>query len=69
MKQFLRFADLQAEGIVQYRSTLHRWIEKEDFPKPYQLGANTIAWNRSEIYRWLGQRRVAATAPVEDTAA
>ena len=43
--RMLRFRDLKARGIVGNRVTLARWIREQDFPRPLQLGANSIAWD------------------------
>jgi predicted DNA-binding transcriptional regulator AlpA len=37
--------------------TLKRWMEKEGFPLPIQLGPNTVAWCESKIEAWLASRQ------------
>ena len=58
----LRFPDLVALGIVRNRVTLNRWIAADHFPKPIQLGPNSVAWKASEVKAWL-DRRAAAPKP------
>jgi len=56
-KQFLRYSDLKAMGLVNNWTTLLRWINGGDFPAGLKLGANTRAWPREEIEKWLESRR------------
>lgn len=59
MTNYLRFADLVDRGIVNNRVTLSRWIRGQGFPKPVQLGPNTVAWREDEITNWLAEREIA----------
>lgn len=52
----IRFDALKQRGIVRNRVTLARWIKTLNFPRPIQLGVNTVAWNAAEVEEWLRQR-------------
>jgi hypothetical protein len=54
--QFVRFKQLKAEGIVHDRMALARAIQDRGFPKPIEIGQNTLAWSRHEIDEWLASR-------------
>ena len=41
------------------RSTLIRWREDPDFPRPLQLGPQRIGWRSTEISRWIDGRPTA----------
>jgi prophage regulatory protein len=38
------------------KSTLWRWRQTQNFPKPIVLGANTVAWKLSTIDAWIKER-------------
>jgi prophage regulatory protein len=56
-KRFLKYRDLEDQGIVSNRMTLRRWIAEHGFPSPVQLGPNSIAWMADEIDAWLASRQ------------
>ena len=56
-RRFLRYCELKERGIVPNRVQLARSIESYDFPRPVELGANSIAWYEDEIEDWLASRR------------
>ena len=35
------------------RSSLFRWIEKGQFPRPLRLSARTVRWEASTIHDWM----------------
>jgi prophage regulatory protein len=51
---------LRAKEVSQYlsinKSTLWRWRQSKQFPKPIALGANTVAWKLSSINAWIEER-------------
>jgi predicted DNA-binding transcriptional regulator AlpA len=55
-KRYLRFADLQAQGIVGNRETLRRWQLDHGFPRPVRLGPNTAVYDAAEVEAWLATR-------------
>jgi len=55
-KRMLRFDDLKADGIVNNRVTLGRWIGEQGFPAPIELGPNSVAWMADEVESWLSSR-------------
>lgn len=40
-------------------TTLHRWMEREGFPRPRQLGPRAVGWLLAECQEWLQARPVA----------
>lgn len=38
------------------RSTIYKWIQDGEFPRPVKLGARIVAWRESDIDDWLSQR-------------
>jgi predicted DNA-binding transcriptional regulator AlpA len=59
--RYLRYYDLEADGIVPNRMTLSRWIAgNSGFPKPVRLGPNTVAWKTEEVEAWLTERERAS---------
>lgn len=51
--QVMRFADLKAQGIVNNRATLSRWIKRQGFPRGFLLGPNSRGWYAHDIEGWL----------------
>jgi prophage regulatory protein len=45
------------------RSTVYREIAKGRFPAPVQLGAQSVAWRKSAIDRWMAALPPAAEVP------
>jgi predicted DNA-binding transcriptional regulator AlpA len=55
-RYFIRYPELVERGIVPNRVWLARAIERYDFPKPLELGANSLAWDEAEVAEWLATR-------------
>jgi hypothetical protein len=51
-----RYRDLLANEFINNRTTLKRWIAAGLFPKPVELGPNSIGWRVAEIEAWLASR-------------
>lgn len=58
---------LQQTGLVT--STLYRYIAQGTFPRPDQLGLNTVGWKQSEINEWLRTRKKRNPSPRRKTVA
>lgn len=41
-------------------STLRRWMEDADFPRPVQLGPRAVGWPAEQCHEWLKTRPIAA---------
>lgn len=54
--RILRFSDLVRLGVVKNRSTLRNWIANNNFPEPFRLSKNTIAWRAKDVAEWLDER-------------
>ncbi|PYG56643.1 AlpA family phage regulatory protein [Rhizobium sp. UGM030330-04] len=39
-------------------STLYRWMDKGDFPRPRQLGERCVRWTVADIKEWQESRQV-----------
>ncbi len=37
-------------------ATIYRWIEQGTFPRPVQLGPNSVGWRASEVEAWIESR-------------
>ena len=55
-KQFYRYSDLVALGIVMNRVTLSRWIRFHGFPRGRLVGPNTRIYERESVDAWLASR-------------
>jgi predicted DNA-binding transcriptional regulator AlpA len=38
------------------KSTIYRWIRRENFPKPIKLSPSCSVWNISEVQTWIASR-------------
>lgn len=38
------------------RSTLYKYINQGQFPRPVTLGPRSVAWVESEVEDWIGER-------------
>ena len=36
--------------------TIERWMDSENFPRPYKIGPSAIAWRSDEIEAWVKGR-------------
>jgi hypothetical protein len=54
----LRFKDIKGAGIFNNRMSLKRAMERDadPFPRPLELGPNSIGWRLSDIKAWLDRR-------------
>jgi hypothetical protein len=52
MRHWLRYADLEARGLVNNRTQLKNLQTKYGFPKGRLLGPNTRAWTEEEVTAW-----------------
>lgn len=53
----LRFADLQARGIVRNREQLRNLINDYGFPSGFMLTPNARVYDEAEVEAWLQARR------------
>jgi predicted DNA-binding transcriptional regulator AlpA len=59
MEQLLRYADLEALGIVNNRATLANWIRDRGFPVGQLIGPNSRSWSETEVKAWIANRPTA----------
>jgi hypothetical protein len=60
MREFttlLRFADLQARGIIRNREQLRVLIAHHSFPSGFMLSPNTRVYDQADVEAWLDDRR------------
>jgi prophage regulatory protein len=57
-----------ASKVALGQSTIHRLVAKGEFPRPFPLVGNRVAWLDSDVEAWLAAR-VAAARQLTDSAA
>jgi prophage regulatory protein len=62
--RLLTMADLK-ELVPYSKPTIYHMIREGRFPKQVRLGPNRVAWLRSEVVRWAGERAAEREAPTE----
>ncbi|HXG70376.1 MAG TPA: AlpA family phage regulatory protein [Gemmatimonadaceae bacterium] len=40
------------------RSTIYRAVAEGTFPRPVQLGPQSVAWRKSDLDRWIASRPI-----------
>ena len=53
--RLLSFRDLKARCTLS-RSTVWRYVQRGEFPKPIKVTDRRIAWRESDVTRWLDKR-------------
>jgi len=53
---YLRLPDVIAVTGMS-KATIYRRINTSEFPRPYELGANSVAWKRSDVESWIESRQ------------
>ena len=56
MKSDFMLSDEVVARVPYSRAHLYRLEDQVDFPKRKRIGANRIAWVRTEVEQWLAQR-------------
>ncbi|MEX3972212.1 helix-turn-helix transcriptional regulator [Paraburkholderia caribensis] len=56
-----------ATKVALGKSTIHRLVAKGEFPKPFPLVGNRVAWLDSDVDAWL-EKRVEAARQQPETA-
>ena len=56
MKSDFMLSDEVVARVPYSRAHLYRPEDQGDFPKRKRIGANRIAWVRTEVEQWLAQR-------------
>ncbi len=46
--------------------TVQRWMETEDFPRPFKIGPSAIAWRSDEIESWVKGRHRKQSSDLEE---
>ncbi len=59
---------LQMIGLAEVRSllqvsssTIYRWMEKDEFPKPFRLSENCVRWRAGEVQAWIESKTLLKT--------
>ncbi len=50
--RLLRLRDVQ-DRVGLGRSTIYRWMDEGNFPRPHPIGNHTIRWLESDIDAWI----------------
>ena len=53
--RFLRLDEVR-KRVPYSKATIYRKIDRNEFPRPYNLGARAVAWLESEIDAWIESR-------------
>jgi prophage regulatory protein len=56
MQQLLSYNDLKAFGIPYSKSHLYYLMNRDEFPRPVKLSANTVAWDRDDVQMWIDEK-------------
>lgn len=56
MKSDFMLSDEVVARVPYSRAHSYRLEDQDDFPKRKRIGANRIAWVRTEVEQWLAQR-------------
>ena len=54
-KKYLKFPALSAKLGGRSRASIHRDMRDRGFPKPINLGANSVVWDEALVDAWLEQ--------------
>ena len=57
-KRLLRVAEVMDRCGFK-RTTLHRLVKRDDFPKPVMLTNRAVAWLESDVEEWIESRHEA----------
>jgi prophage regulatory protein len=41
-------------------STIYRWMDAEEFPRPIKLGAASVRWREADLKAWIESKAAAA---------
>lgn len=52
-KRYLKFPALSAKLGGRSRASIHRDMRDRGFPKPINLGSNSVVWNEEAVDAWL----------------
>jgi len=54
-EKILRRREVEARtGLA--RSTIYKWLARNDFPAPIALGARMVGWRERDVEAWLAAR-------------
>jgi len=60
--RFMPLPEVQKIAGDKSRTTIWRWCRDGNFPKPHQIGPNSIAWLETEVMEWIEQKTSASAA-------
>jgi len=63
LRPMLRMAAV-AKMIGVNKSTIYRWMEREQFPQPINLGDSVIAFFEDEVVAWQKDREAQRASPI-----
>lgn len=58
-KKYLKFPALSEKLGGRSRASLHRDMRDRGFPKPINLGANSVVWDEALVDEWIEQLVIA----------
>lgn len=63
-KQYLRFPALSQKLGGRSRASIQRDMENRGFPKPINLGGNTVVWDEEAVEAWVEKIAEAGYTPI-----
>ncbi|MGD9685460.1 MAG: helix-turn-helix transcriptional regulator [Desulfobacter sp.] len=64
-KKYLKFPALSAKLGGRSRASIHRDMRDRGFPKPINLGANSVVWDEAQVDAWIEQLAAAEYVAVQ----
>lgn len=62
-KNYVNFQKLSKKLGDRSRSTIHRYMRDRGFPKPIQIGPNSVIWDEDAVDAWIEQQAMAGYSP------
>ena len=64
-KRYLKFPALSAKLGGRSRASIHRDMRDRGFPKPINLGPNSVVWDEESVDSWIEQLKQNEYVPVQ----
>jgi prophage regulatory protein len=64
-KRYLKFPALSAKLGGRSRASIHRDMRDRGFPKPINLGPNSVVWDEEEVDTWIEQLKQSKYVPAQ----
>lgn len=64
-KRYLKFPALSAKLGGRSRASIHRDMRDRGFPKPINIGPNSVVWDEEAVDSWIEQLKQSEYVPVQ----